>query len=111
MANASRRSIGPFNPSTLETRSTLSTDQHSNTLNTLPGKACVSRHADDREDSRLGSGNSTISTTTPKAGKTATAVFPAGQTWNSAAVMVTDAHLQLVDLKASKGGCCPNVAQ
>lgn len=28
-----------------------------------------------------------------------------------AAVTLTDAHLQVVDLTASKGGCCPNVAQ
>jgi len=68
------------NASTQRNTVNTSTDQHSNTKNTPLGNRMRCAQFGSGSESSLGSGYSTISTTTPKAGKAAKTVFPAGQT-------------------------------
>jgi hypothetical protein len=108
MATPQRFNSGLFNPSTQGTRATYQTDQQRNTL--PPGKSVLSATKIKSQRLSLGSEQFDHQQTTPKVGKAALAVFPAGQE-PFAAVSVTAAHPQDIDSQSEKGGCCPNVAQ
>lgn len=69
------------NPLTERTQGTFQTDQHRNTRNTSSlGKAICRIEKCKFCKAGLGSGQFDQTQTTPKAGKAATAAFPAGQT-------------------------------